>query len=112
MTLNQIAALAADAVFRSQVQAAAVNYAHTVLASAPTANNLLDEARWGLAQAILADGGAALQSRVAWALAAYPGFSGVVNDTQDANDAAIASVIQVAWNDIALTTGGILAKGV
>jgi hypothetical protein len=111
VTLNQIAALAADSTFRSQVQSAAVNYAHTVLSSAPTANNLLDEARWGLAQAVLVDGGAALQSRFAWGLAAYPGFTGALNDAADNNDAAINSVIQTAWNDLALTNGGVIAKG-
>ena len=112
MTLNAIAALAADSTFRSQVQAAAVNYAHTVIASAPTPNNLLDEARWNLAAAVLTDGGASLQSRFAWALASYPGFTGVLTDNGDQNDGAIQSVIQTAWNDVALVTGGVAAKGI
>lgn len=107
MNLNAIAALAADATFRSQVQAAAVNFAHTVIAAAPTTNNRLDEARWGLAQAVLADGGASLQSRIAWDLASVPGFTGIVNDAGDQNDAAINSAIQSAWNDIALVPGNV-----
>lgn len=107
MNLNAIAALAADAVFRSQCQAAAVNYSHTVIAAPPTSDNRLDEARYTLAAAVLADGGAALQSRIAWALAAYPGFSAIVNDSGDQNDAAISSLIQTAWNDIALAPGNI-----
>lgn len=107
MTLNAIAALSADATFRGQVQAAALTFAHTVIAATPTAKNRLDEARWNLAAAILVDGGAALQSRLAWGLASLPGFSAIVNDTGSANDAAINSAIQTVWNDLALATGNV-----
>jgi len=107
MTLNAIAALSADPTFRAQVQASALNFAHTVIATAPTSKNLLDEARWKLAASILVDGGAALQSRLAWGLASLPGFSAIVSDVGSANDAAINSAIQTAWNDLALAPGNV-----
>ena len=104
MTLNQIAALAADTTFQSQIRSAAVFYAHTVIAEAPGTHAILQQKRYALAQSLLADGGVSLLTRMVWGIATVPGFSAVAGDQGSANDAAINSAMITAWNDLALVT--------
>ena len=110
MTLNAIVALTADATFQKQIQAAAVNYAMTAIAAAPTVHNRADELKWGLAASTIADGCTANLQRFVWGIACTPGFSAVVNDTADANDAAIESAMVSQWGNLALVTGADAAQ--
>jgi hypothetical protein len=100
VTLNQIAALAADQTFQNEVRAAALAEALSVMAekSFPGA---AENKRQALALATIADGYTALLPRFAWGIAATPGFSGVTDDTGDANDAAINSAIVSQWSNLA-----------
>jgi len=104
MTLNAMLALAKDTTFLGQVQMAAVNYAHAVLNEAINPAQQIDAKRRAFAVAVMQDGGVSMSPRIAYGLATYPGFSAVLNDQADANDPAILSVIQVAWNDLSLIT--------
>lgn len=106
MTLNQIAALAADTTFQGQIRAAAVSYAHTALVSAHTTHGSADAKVWGLAISTIADGCVSNLTRFVWGIATTPGFSAVVNDAGSANDAAINSAMISQWAVIAGVTGG------
>jgi hypothetical protein len=106
MTFNQIVALAADVTFQKQIQAAAVQYAITAIAAAPTNHGAADAKSWALAASTLADGCVANLQRFVWGIAATPGFLGIVNDTGDQNDGAIASAMVSQWGNLAGETGG------
>src|SRR5208282_6442694 len=104
MTLNAIAALCADVTFQAQIRGAAVGYAHTVLNETASTHGALQGGRWALAQGTLTDGCVALLQRFVWGIATTPGFTAIVNDTTDTNDAAINSAMISQWNTIALLT--------
>ena len=99
MTYAQMAAMAADATFRTSVRCAALSYAQVVIAAAPTSANRVDEKRYSLAAATIADGGAAMLDRFAWGTATRPGFSATPTE------ADIDYAIQTGWDDMALVTG-------
>jgi hypothetical protein len=111
MTLNQIVALAGDAIFQQQCRAAAIGEAMAVIASPPTSHNRSDQKRWSLASSTIADGCTANLTLFAWGLAATPGFSAIVNDTGDQNDAAIASAMVSQWSNLAGVTGADVQVG-
>ncbi len=105
MTLNQIAALAADPTFQNEVRAAAIAQAMVVIGSAPTVHNRSDEARWALAASTIADGCTANLTRFAWCIAATPGFAAIVSDSSDQNDPAINSAMVSQWSNLSGVTG-------
>jgi hypothetical protein len=104
VTDNQIVALAADTIFQGQVRTAAISYAQTVLGQASSGHNNLDFKRYSLAQTTIADGCQANLTKFVWGIASLSGFSAATNDTTDQNDAAIASAMITAWNDLAGVT--------
>jgi hypothetical protein len=110
MTLNQIVALADDATFQGQVRAAAVAYAATALQAPHTAHEAADLLGWALAASTIADGCTANLTRFVWGIAATPGFSAIVTDTNDTNDAAVNSAMVSQWQNIAGVTAGNLGK--
>jgi hypothetical protein len=110
LNLNAIAALAADTTFQKQIQAASVAYAHTALVAAHTSHAVADGKTYGLAVSTLADGGVSNLQRFVWGIATTPGFSAVVNDTTDTNDAAINSAMVSQWSVIAGVTGADLGN--
>ena len=99
MTYTEMAAMAADATFRSKVRCAALSYAQVVMGEDPTAHNRRDEKRQALAAATIADGGSAMIDRFAWGTATRPGFSATPTE------ADIDYAIQTGWDDMALVTG-------
>lgn len=110
MTLNAIAALCADVTFQGQIRAAAVSYAHTALQAAHTTHNIADQTTQALAVSTIQDGCTANLTRFVWGIACTPGFSAIVNDTNDANDAAISSAMVSQWPIIAGVTGLMLGN--
>src|SRR5208337_4084181 len=110
MTLNATVALCADLTFQGQIRAAAVGYAHTALIAAHTTHGSADQKTWGLAVSTLQDGCTANLMRFVWGIACTPGFSAIVNDTTDANDAAVASALVSQWAIIAGVTGADLGN--
>ena len=110
MNLNAIAALCADTTFQGQVRAAAVGYAHTALVAAHTSHGVADQLTYGLAVSTLQDGCTANLTRFVWGIATTAGFSAVVNDTTDTNDAAINSAMVSQWSIIAGVTGADLGN--
>jgi hypothetical protein len=110
VTLNQIAALAADTIFQGQVRSAAMGRAMTTVAAPPTNNGITDQAQWGFAQAVITDGCTALLPRITWGIAATPGFAAIPQDNGNQNDAAISSAMVGQWENLALITGAQLAQ--
>ena len=110
-TLAQTAAIAGDSVFQSQVRIVAINFAHTVIKETPVTPDRIAQKRFALAVAIISNGCQdqapnLILARLAWGLASYPGAGPfTANDSTGANDAALASLIQTAWNDLSLVTG-------
>lgn len=104
MTLKEIYSLATDATFLHQCQAAALGYAHTVLAEALNPEQQVDEKRRAFAVAVIQDGCVAMSARVAYGLASLPGFSASPGDPGSQNDAAMLSAIQTVWNDLSLVS--------
>ena len=104
MNLNTIVALCADTTFQGQIHAAMLSQAHTVLNETAGTHATLQNKRWSLASSVLADGGTSMLNRFVWGIATTPGFSAVVNDTTDTNDAAIASAMVSQWSTLALAS--------
>lgn len=110
MTLNATAALAADVTFQGQIRAAALSYSLVVGAEAFGTHGQVNVKRQALAQAVIADGCVAMLQRFVWGIAATAGFSAIVNDTTNANDAAINSAIVSQYNVLAGVTSVNLAN--
>lgn len=106
MTLAETYALANDAAFRQRVRCAAVTFAQTAMGQNPTTYNRVDEKRQALAALVLADGGLATLERLAYGIACRINPASVTTPT----DAEISTGVQQAWNDLALITGGELAR--
>lgn len=105
MTLNAIAAVAADPTFQSQVRAQAMIYASTALGLASSAHGAADVKKWALAASTLADGCTANQTRFVWAIAAS-GATYALTDNADANDTLIATAMAAQWSNVAGVTAG------
>jgi uncharacterized protein with von Willebrand factor type A (vWA) domain len=110
VTLNAIAALCADTTFQGQIRAAAVSYAHTAMTASHTIHGAADVKTYGLAISTIEDGCTANLTRFVWGIATTPGFSAVVNDTTNTNDAAINSAMVSQWATIAGVTGADLGN--
>jgi hypothetical protein len=110
MTLNEIVALTGDMIFQKQIQAASVTHAIQVLQEASTTHPNADRKMWDLAISTIADGGATNVNRFVWAIAGTPGFTGIANDTDSENDAAISSAMVSQWGNIAGVTMGDLGS--
>ena len=106
MTLAETYTLANDAAFRQRIRCAAVAFAQTVMGQNPSTFNRVDEKRQALAALVLADGGAATLDRLSYGVACRINPANVTTPT----DAEISTGVQQSWNDLALITGGELAR--
>jgi hypothetical protein len=101
MTLNFIVSLCADTTFQGQIRAAAMAQALVKMAAASTTHQAADIKSRALALSTVVDGCTANLQRFTWGIACTSGFSAVLTDSTDANDAAIASAMVSQWAAIA-----------